>query len=187
MATAIGLPGKIGGQGSEVAAMVARGEIEQVRAYCEADCLNLFALYVRWALLSGRTDVLGHDASLASLVRCLEGERGDRPHLGEFLDRWRASSRPAPMYVADEETASSTAACVPAPRQRLDEPRSRLLTLRGGGSGSDHRRLLARRAHHGRLYADHHCICCRCKQERHRRGPWCPALAAVRPSRRRGR
>jgi hypothetical protein len=44
-----GLPGKISGHGSEVEGMVERGEIDQVRAYCEADCLNLFALYARWA------------------------------------------------------------------------------------------------------------------------------------------
>jgi 3'-5' exonuclease len=43
--------------------MVQRGEIDNVRAYCEADCLNLFALYVRWALLTGRTDLVGHNAS----------------------------------------------------------------------------------------------------------------------------
>src|SRR5215203_2779229 len=72
MALALGLPGKIGGQGSEVEAMMKRGEIRQVRAYCEVDCLNLFVLYVRWALLAGRTDVDGHDASLESLVDHLE-------------------------------------------------------------------------------------------------------------------
>jgi hypothetical protein len=26
-----------------------------VRAYCEGDVLNLFALYVRWARLAGKT------------------------------------------------------------------------------------------------------------------------------------
>ena len=103
VAVALGLPGKIGGHGAEVAAMVARGETERVRAYCEADCLNLFVLYARWALLSGRLDAAGHDASLESLVRCLEGQRDRRPHLGEFLDRWRASTRPAPMYLQDPE------------------------------------------------------------------------------------
>ena len=99
VAVALGLPGKIGGHGAEVAAMVEHGEIEQVRAYCEADCLNLFVLYVRWALLSGRVGVAGHNASLESLVHCLEEGRGKRPHLGEFLDRWQASTRPVPMYV----------------------------------------------------------------------------------------
>ena len=57
VALAIGLPGKIGGHGSEVEAMVQRGEIYNVRAaYCEGDRLDLFVLYVRWALLSGRID-----------------------------------------------------------------------------------------------------------------------------------
>ena len=37
VAVAMGLPGKIGGHGSKVTAMAARGEIEQVRAYCGPD------------------------------------------------------------------------------------------------------------------------------------------------------
>lgn len=73
--------------------------MERVRAYCESDVLTLFAAYVRWALLSGRTDPAGHNASIDSLVDCLVRERGTRPHLGEFLDRWQASQRPAPMHV----------------------------------------------------------------------------------------
>lgn len=101
VAHAIGLPGKVGGHGSEVAGMVERGELERVRGYCEGDVLNLFALYVRWAHLAGKTGPEGHDASIASLVGCLERERAVRPHLGEFLDRWRASGRPCPMFVAN--------------------------------------------------------------------------------------
>jgi predicted PolB exonuclease-like 3'-5' exonuclease len=97
VAVALGLPGKIGGHGSEVEGMVERGEVEKVRAYCEGDVLNLFALYVRWALLTGRTDLEGHDASLDSLVQCLEKERSCRPHFGEFLDRWQAAGRPMSM------------------------------------------------------------------------------------------
>src|SRR3954470_10845325 len=75
MAHALGLPGKIGGHGSEVEGMVKRGEIDKVRAYCEGDCLNLFVSYVRWALLTGRTNLEGHNASLASLIGRLELER----------------------------------------------------------------------------------------------------------------
>jgi predicted PolB exonuclease-like 3'-5' exonuclease len=109
VAVALGLPGKIGGHGAEVAAMVERGELEQLRAYGAADCLNLFVLYVRWALLTGKTEIAGHNASLESLVRCLEEERGGRPHLGEFLDRWRASARPMPMLVPDGRAKRETA------------------------------------------------------------------------------
>jgi predicted PolB exonuclease-like 3'-5' exonuclease len=99
VALALGLPGKIGGHGSEVEAIVRRGEISQVRAYCEADCLNLFVLYVRWALFSGRTDLTGHNASLESLIEYLESESGARLHFGQFLDGWRATNRPVPMFV----------------------------------------------------------------------------------------
>jgi predicted PolB exonuclease-like 3'-5' exonuclease len=99
MALAMGLPGKLGGHGSEVAGMVARGEIERVRAYCEGDVLNLFALYVRWARLVGKTDAEGHDASLESLVACLVKKREAKPHFGEFLHRWHASTRPRPMFL----------------------------------------------------------------------------------------
>jgi hypothetical protein len=104
IALALGLPGKIGGHGSEVEGMVERGEIEAVRAYCEADCLNLFVLYVRWALLSGRTDQKGHNASLTSLLTLLERERRARKHFGEFLDGWRMTKRPAPMLVSMRST-----------------------------------------------------------------------------------
>jgi 3'-5' exonuclease len=99
VALALGLPGKIGGHGAEVEAMVRRGEIDNVRAYCECDCLNMFVLYVRWALLSGRTDLMGHNASLESLIEYLERESSARLHFGEFLDGWRATSRPVPMFV----------------------------------------------------------------------------------------
>jgi len=111
-ARAMGLPGKIGGHGSEVATMVEQGNIEQVRAYCEGDVLNLFGLYVRWALLTGRVDATGHNASMESLVRFLEEGRAERPHLGYFLDAWRASVRPCAMLAASART-------VPAARRPL--------------------------------------------------------------------
>lgn len=99
MTEAIGLPGKIAGRGSDVADMVMRDDIAAVRRYCETDVLNIFGLYVRWALLSGRTDAEGHNASIDSLVAYLERERDERAHFGAFLDRWRVSTRPAPMFV----------------------------------------------------------------------------------------
>lgn len=109
-ARAMGLPGKLGGHGSEVEAMVARGEVEAVRAYCEADVMNLFGLYVRWALLTGRTDRAGHDAGMEGLVACLEEGRALRPHLGAFLDAWSSSARPRPMLLDAPARTSATAA-----------------------------------------------------------------------------
>lgn len=79
--------------------MVREGRIGQVRAYCEGDVLNLFGLYVRWALLAGKTSPQGHNDSYQSLVEYIQRERQGRPHLGEFMDKWAASSRPMPMMV----------------------------------------------------------------------------------------
>lgn len=94
-ATAMKLPGKIGGHGSEVEAMIERGEIDKVRAYCECDTLNLQALYLRWALLIGKVTRAGYEASVDSLQSYLESQRATRPHMAEFLDRWR---RPASTF-----------------------------------------------------------------------------------------
>ena len=107
VALAVGLPGKIGGRGSEIEAMVRRGEIDKVRACCEGDCLNVFVLYVWWALLSGRIDPAGCNASLQSLIDFLESERDVRLHLGAFLDRWRATSRPMPSFVPRSDSRFS--------------------------------------------------------------------------------
>jgi predicted PolB exonuclease-like 3'-5' exonuclease len=101
MAKAIGFPGKIGGHGSEVAAMIREGRVDLVRNYCEGDVLNLFLLYVRWAALAGVSTPEGHNAGMRSLVEVLAGERDARPHLGDFLDAWRASTRPHPMMIPE--------------------------------------------------------------------------------------
>jgi predicted PolB exonuclease-like 3'-5' exonuclease len=100
LARVLGFPGKIGGHGSGVEEMVAAGRLEHVRAYCEGDVLNLFCMYLRWTLLTARMTPGGHDASVASLVDLLGRERAVRPHLGTFLDAWRSSDRPVPMFVA---------------------------------------------------------------------------------------
>ncbi|SFL36745.1 ribonuclease H-like domain-containing protein [Methylobacterium pseudosasicola] len=89
-AAALGLPGKLGEHGSEVAAMMAAGEADRVRAYCETDCINLFALYLRWAHLTGRADAASHDRAILDLADYLGRERGARPHLGRFRDAWTA-------------------------------------------------------------------------------------------------
>jgi predicted PolB exonuclease-like 3'-5' exonuclease len=100
-AVAIGLPGKIGASGAEVEALMHQGEGAIVQAYCEGDVQNLYGLYLRWAFLSGKVDAAGHDAAVRDLLGHLERGRDERPHFGEFLDRWRASTRPKPMFVGD--------------------------------------------------------------------------------------
>jgi len=76
-AVGLGLPGKIGGHGSEVRNMVAAGNLAGVRAYIDA---------------------AGHNATLQSLIDYLSAERATRPHVGEFLDQWRRSRRLAVIF-----------------------------------------------------------------------------------------
>jgi predicted PolB exonuclease-like 3'-5' exonuclease len=96
----LALPGKLGEHGSQVAAMIARGEIGRVRAYCETDCLNLFVLYLRWAHLTGRTGPEAHDAAIDGLIRYLGSERAARPHLGAFVDAWRRATESRSAFVS---------------------------------------------------------------------------------------
>jgi len=102
-AALIGMPGKLGEHGSLVADMVAAGQIERVRAYCETDTMTTFGIYVRHAYLAGRTDAAAHDRAIAGLQDYLELERTRRPHLGAYLDAWRRLSDTRPAFVVDRD------------------------------------------------------------------------------------
>lgn len=110
-AQACGLPGKLGGHGSEVEAMLRAGEHDRIRAYCEGDTLNLYGLYLRFGLLTGRLSREGHDAAVQDLVHHLERERGTQPHLGLFLEAWRevGGFGGRPMPTAHRPRSSTSA------------------------------------------------------------------------------
>ena len=78
----LGLPGKQGMRGSEVEGRYFAGEIDAVRAYCEADALLTWLIYLRYDRIRGRIDDEGLGRELA-LVR--EAVR-DRDHLRAFAD-----------------------------------------------------------------------------------------------------
>ena len=74
-AIAVGLPGKLGFDGSQVAEAFAAGRLSEVRAYCETDVLNLYGLYLRWAYVVGKTDAEGYESAVAGLMSLLDVER----------------------------------------------------------------------------------------------------------------
>ena len=86
MARLCGFPGKVGMDGSEVAAAVAAGRIADVRAYCECDVANTWLVYQRFRRMRGELDDAGYAAEIA-----LARERiaaSDAPHWREFIARW---------------------------------------------------------------------------------------------------
>jgi len=102
-AVALGLPGKIESHGSEVGDLAGSGDFERINRYCEGDVLNTYVLYLRWAFFSTRMSADSHNASITNLQEYITAVRETRPHLGEFLDRWRASERPCPLTVPEPQ------------------------------------------------------------------------------------
>ncbi len=100
-ARALGLPGKWNGHGENVAEQAAAGDYAAINQYCEGDVLNTYLLYLRWAYLSTRVSVHGHNVSLQNVQDYLAAGRVQHPHWGEFLDRWQTSTRPCPAAVPE--------------------------------------------------------------------------------------
>ena len=89
MARLCGFPGKLGMDGSEVAAAVARGELADVRNYCETDVLNTYLVYQRFRLMRGEL-AAGEYAKEIALVREKIAAM-DLPHWKAFLAAWDAA------------------------------------------------------------------------------------------------
>ena len=86
MARLCGFPGKLGMDGSEVAAAVAAGQLDAVRRYCETDVMNTYLLYQRFQLLRGVSSA-GEYAKEISLARERIVATG-APHWQEYLAAW---------------------------------------------------------------------------------------------------
>ena len=86
----LGVPSKLGIDGSLVKSYVDTGRLAEVRNYCETDVLATYLVFLRFALFRGELTPTGFQASVANLKAYLSTERIDRPHLGEFSDAWAA-------------------------------------------------------------------------------------------------
>jgi predicted PolB exonuclease-like 3'-5' exonuclease len=75
--------------GGEVAAAVARGEIADVRNYCETDVVNTLLLYQRFRLMRGELSA-GEYAEEVGLIRARIAA-SDAPHWKAFIAAWDAA------------------------------------------------------------------------------------------------
>ncbi len=89
MANLLGLPGKLGFDGSQVWQAWLDGNLAGIRRYCETDVLNTWLVWLRFALLRG---VLSREEHAAELERVRSLLRASaEPHLQEFLRAWEAT------------------------------------------------------------------------------------------------
>jgi 3'-5' exonuclease len=87
LAQLLGLPGKLGMDGSQVWAAYQAGGLADIRNYCETDVVNTYLVYLRFQVMRG---MLTHDEyrSHCGLVRTTLSKHTEL-HWQEFLKRWR--------------------------------------------------------------------------------------------------
>jgi 3'-5' exonuclease len=86
LAKLIGLPGKLGMDGSQVWGAYARGELQAIRDYCETDVVNTYLVYLRFQRMRGVLDA-ANEKRETEIVRAALGELKGA-HWREFLSEW---------------------------------------------------------------------------------------------------
>jgi len=87
LAQLLGLPGKLGMEGSEVWGAYQAGKLAEIRHYCETDVVNTYLVYLRFQLMRGALTAEQHRAE-CELVRVTLGKSAE-PHWKAFLANWR--------------------------------------------------------------------------------------------------
>ncbi len=87
VALMLGLPGKMGMSGAAVWPAWQRGEIADIRHYCETDALNTYLVYLEFERLRGTLDAEGLAAEQARVRETLADS--GQPHLEAFLAAWQ--------------------------------------------------------------------------------------------------
>jgi len=88
IAQLLGLPGKLGMDGSKVWDAWQAGGIEAIRHYCETDVANTYLVYQRFQLIRGALDEAQYRRE-CELVR-MTLSKSTEAHWREFLAGWRA-------------------------------------------------------------------------------------------------
>jgi 3'-5' exonuclease len=88
LAQLMGLPGKLGMEGSQVWGAYQAGRLAEIRNYCETDVVNTYLIYLRFQQMRGALTAEQHRAE-CDLVRVTLGKSAGA-HWKEFLASWRA-------------------------------------------------------------------------------------------------
>ena len=87
MARLLGLPGKLGMDGSEVWDAYQRGELHAIRSYCETDAANTYLVFLRFQLLRGALGQQQYEREIDLTHDALARSPG--AHWQEFLSAWQ--------------------------------------------------------------------------------------------------
>jgi predicted PolB exonuclease-like 3'-5' exonuclease len=86
LAVMLGMPGKLGMDGSEVWTQYQQGKIAAIRDYCETDVLNTYLIYLRWELFRGNLDKTTWKQEVQRVREMLKSE--NKAHFRDFLAAW---------------------------------------------------------------------------------------------------
>jgi hypothetical protein len=89
LAQLLGLPGKLGFDGSKVWDAYAEGRLGDIRRYCETDVVNTYLVFLRFQQMREALTADQH-RSECELVKSTLAASAE-PHWKEFLARWRAA------------------------------------------------------------------------------------------------
>jgi predicted PolB exonuclease-like 3'-5' exonuclease len=90
MASLLGLPGKLGFDGSQVWDAFQAGDLQGIRRYCETDVLNTWLVYLRFEQLRGRLSPPQHAEEIELVKQLLRA--GKEPHYAQFLAAWESTA-----------------------------------------------------------------------------------------------
>ncbi|MGB8339383.1 MAG: 3'-5' exonuclease [Burkholderiales bacterium] len=91
LAQLMGLPGKLGMDGSKVWDAYQAGEISAIRNYCETDAVNSYLVFLRFQKMRGVFSDEQHQREM-DLVRTTLDKSTDK-HWKEFLAKWPAAAK----------------------------------------------------------------------------------------------
>jgi len=86
IAQMLGLPGKLGMDGSKVWDAYQEGRLGEIRDYCETDVVNTYLVYLRFEVMRGNLDLAVYDQEKKRVREALQAET--RSHWKAFLNAW---------------------------------------------------------------------------------------------------
>ncbi len=88
IATLLGLPGKMGMDGSQVWVKFQENRIDEIRDYCETDVLNTYLVFLHFELMRGKINESQYQHECKVLKEYLQQHAEKKKHFLEFLQAW---------------------------------------------------------------------------------------------------